>query len=608
MTKFVVSLFCILLLVCTSAQAQLVKNVAPGTGTLAAAVAADTVGGAQNFPAGRVYHLTRGGIYLFNGNITTNGFKLTIVGDPPPATGNDPGPAFIQATSPGGSPDNLINAYGDLELRNVWVTSWAQGNAVQWQNISLNKLNSSLIIDSCIFDYSNGVSIILQGGHHNKYISRNTIYRNQVSTSQWWCGRPNYFNSSSVDSVWVENCTFVNEGFSFQEQDYGNAFFLWNHNTLINTAKFAMLNEIWKTAYVGNSIFYNSHFTGERLKQDAPGQDPDGYLYGAVIDVDTLNFRRGVGGGHSNDTLITDPTAQAALEASRNVRVAYNANGRDAYLDAFYTKYNTDKNAHLPAGEGTPGVDTALMAEPFVNVRTSNMFKTHPNMSFSHNFDKASPGFTLAPTNQDSLTAFLHAQFYATSVNVDWGWDGGTGATYQQHTFPWQANKTGFFYRTPENLTYSNNGLKTGAIGGFPMGDLNWYPTQKAAWMAAGGSTADITAMKALPAGFTAVLGIDQKPGAVPAQYSLEANYPNPFNPSTTIKYALSAAGVVKLVVYDLLGREVRTLVNGNMPAGNQSVQWDGKNANGSTVGSGVYFYKLTVGSFTATKKMTLLK
>jgi hypothetical protein len=177
-----------------------------------------------------------------------------------------------------------------------------------------------------------------------------------------------------------------------------------------------------------------------------------------------------------------------------------------------------------------------------------------------------------------------------------------------QHTYPWQANKTGFFYRTPEDLTYSNPTLKAGAVGGFPMGDLNWYPAQKAAWIAAGGSTADMTALNALPAGFTPLTGIEQKPEAVPAKYSLEANYPNPFNPSTTIKYALSAAGVVKLVVYDLLGREVRTLVNGNMPAGNQSVQWDGKNAHGSTVGSGVYFYKLPVGSFTATKKMTLLK
>jgi flagellar hook assembly protein FlgD len=74
------------------------------------------------------------------------------------------------------------------------------------------------------------------------------------------------------------------------------------------------------------------------------------------------------------------------------------------------------------------------------------------------------------------------------------------------------------------------------------------------------------------------------------------------------IKYSLPQSGIVKLVVYDVLGREVRTLVNGAMPAGAQETQWDGKNSNGQTVGSGIYFYKLTAGSFTATKKMTLIK
>lgn len=606
MKSIVFSLFCLLFLVTTLAMAQDTVNVAPGTGTIAAAVAADTVGGASHFPANRVYKLTRGGNYYFNGAITTNGFPLRIVGGGAPINAaNDPGPAFIQATNPGAGPDNLINAYGDLTLKNVWITSYAQGNANQWQNLSENSPNTTIIIDGCIFDYSQGVTLIIQTTHIKKYSSTNTIYRNQTSPSQWWCGRPNYFNSCAVDTVWVENNTFVNEGFSFQEQDYGNTFFWWNHNTLVNTAKFAMLNEQWHTAYVANSIFYNSHFTGERLKQDAPGQDPNGRLYGAVMDIDTLLFKKG------SDTNVTDPNQKRIIENGRFIKLAYNANYREPYYQTFYTQYNTDKHAVLPTiPGGTPGVDTALMAEPFVNLFTLGLFSDgkHTNMSMKHNMDTYNPGFVQAPTNSDSIKAFLHSQFYGTGVNVDWSWDGGSGATYKQYLFPWNTTNAGLMWRVPENLSYSNAAMKTFGTGGYPVGDLNWFPTQKAAWLAAGGSAADMTALNALTAGADPLLSVQPVPGAAPARFELEANYPNPFNPSTTIKYSLSATSNVKLVVYDVLGREVRTLVNGNMPAGSQSVQWDGRDAKGNTVGSGVYFYKLTAGSFVSTKKMMMLK
>jgi hypothetical protein len=97
-------------------------------------------------------------------------------------------------------------------------------------------------------------------------------------------------------------------------------------------------------------------------------------------------------------------------------------------------------------------------------------------------------------------------------------------------------------------------------------------------------------------------------PVAEARAYRLSQNYPNPFNPSTMITYSLPQAGIVKLAVYDVLGREVRTLVNGAMSAGQQETEWDGKNSNGQTVGSGMYLYRLKAGNFTATKKMTLLR
>jgi hypothetical protein len=83
----------------------------------------------------------------------------------------------------------------------------------------------------------------------------------------------------------------------------------------------------------------------------------------------------------------------------------------------------------------------------------------------------------------------------------------------------------------------------------------------------------------------------------------LEQNYPNPFNPTTVVTYLLPVASNVKLIVYDLLGRPVATLVNERQAAGRHSVKFD---AGG--LSSGVYFYRLQAGNFVRTKKMILVQ
>ena len=89
----------------------------------------------------------------------------------------------------------------------------------------------------------------------------------------------------------------------------------------------------------------------------------------------------------------------------------------------------------------------------------------------------------------------------------------------------------------------------------------------------------------------------------IPNEYALHQNYPNPFNPTTTISYEVAHAGPVTLKVFNLLGQEVATLVNGAKEPGTYKVTW-----NGGGLPSGMYFYKMQSGSFTATKRMLLLK
>lgn len=94
----------------------------------------------------------------------------------------------------------------------------------------------------------------------------------------------------------------------------------------------------------------------------------------------------------------------------------------------------------------------------------------------------------------------------------------------------------------------------------------------------------------------------------IPSSFRLAQSRPNPFNPVTTIEYDLPSAEQVVLRVYDILGREVRTLINAYQAAGYYEIVWDGRNQRGRAVGSGVYLYTLTAGEFARSRKMTLLK
>ena len=94
----------------------------------------------------------------------------------------------------------------------------------------------------------------------------------------------------------------------------------------------------------------------------------------------------------------------------------------------------------------------------------------------------------------------------------------------------------------------------------------------------------------------------------LPKQFSLSQNFPNPFNPTTVIKYALPLACEVQITVYNILGQRVRTLVDKRQDAGYKRIEWDSKNEAGHEVASGIYFYRIKAGKFADSKKMVILK
>jgi hypothetical protein len=124
------------------------------------------------------------------------------------------------------------------------------------------------------------------------------------------------------------------------------------------------------------------------------------------------------------------------------------------------------------------------------------------------------------------------------------------------------------------------------------------------AWDDSRNAVDNIYAQQISANGFLGVVtDVQNDADVVPGQFKLEQNYPNPFNPTTSFKVQVPGFKLVELKVFNILGQEVATLVNDEMPRGTHAVTWDAQG-----VAAGVYFYRLEAGSFIETKKLLLLK
>ena len=95
---------------------------------------------------------------------------------------------------------------------------------------------------------------------------------------------------------------------------------------------------------------------------------------------------------------------------------------------------------------------------------------------------------------------------------------------------------------------------------------------------------------------------------AIPGEFSLHQNYPNPFNPTTTIEYELPEAQNIQIMIYDILGRKIRTLLNEYQDIGYRSIHWNAEDDYGRQVSAGMYIYTIQAGEFVQPRKMVLLK
>ena len=160
--------------------------------------------------------------------------------------------------------------------------------------------------------------------------------------------------------------------------------------------------------------------------------------------------------------------------------------------------------------------------------------------------------------------------YWNTAVTVKPELDPGTGSPdYGKTQMPFD-----FSYPTTSSFY-------TAGTSNQPLGDLNWF-------------------------GMT--VGVTNNENVLPKEYQLYSNYPNPFNPTTNIRYSLPVAGNVKIEIFNTLGQLVKTVVDQHQNPGSHNVVWNGIDKSGQQVSTGVYIYKLTTNNFTSAKKMILIK
>ena len=140
--------------------------------------------------------------------------------------------------------------------------------------------------------------------------------------------------------------------------------------------------------------------------------------------------------------------------------------------------------------------------------------------------------------------------------------------------------------------------------------DSTWNPIRGSIEFCAINDTGYTCLTPAYQRGFLAIgpgVGVENE-GQIPQLFSLNQNYPNPFNPQTNIAFSLNCNEKVSLVIYDLLGKRIRSLLESRLESGSYLITWNGEDESGFDVASGTYLYRLTAGNMSQTKRMTLVR
>ncbi|HDR67690.1 MAG TPA: T9SS type A sorting domain-containing protein [Bacteroidaceae bacterium] len=521
-------------------------------------------------PAGRVYLLKTNGYYPLINNPTTQrptvvmGEDNTILVNNKDAASNPP--LICGYAWEGGNNTGAFLIAHDLTVKNCYITPSHQNLGYGWAFFDNVAANTTFTLDNCLMERTRWI-FVTGGGNPGFSCHISNCYFVNMSGQECRRNGGVYDGFTAMNTMWVENSTHVMaQGLIYKLRANPFEKVVFNQNTFINMSNLVFLDLGYQSAMsTTNNIFINCNVQGYGGVTIDEGEE----------DVEKLPI------GLVN--VYPDPD----IEGDRKILVDNNVIYWDPKLDVVVPTL---------IANAVNGVTTWVSQMITMNTRTQGMFDddaTYPYLAEGKWYNVL-PNFTdpkdLFTDQLDNLIEFSIA----------------TSDTESAVIMPdWRLINTGpdnfIFsdYPVPVDLSYDNAELLTAATGGFPVGDLNWFPERKAEWLAQRDAIY-ATIENQLQTGTTSSV---ENAAGLPGRFSLEQNYPNPFNPTTNIKFSLLKDGDVTLKVYDALGREVATLVEGYKTAQSYEIPFDG-----SAFTSGVYFYAISAGDQKQVKKMILMK
>jgi hypothetical protein len=508
-----------------------------------------------------VYVLTRGANYLCNALMRNIGWTIRITANDTTGSVSRPLVFLYPNASTQLPPGSFIDMRGDAIIKNIILSGYFEPipsnlTGLQGQLFNMTAAGKTLTVDSCIFTNTNGNHIRTDSAPKTIKIT-NTIFANMgyLGRSNLGAGKGIDVRAGSVDSLILVNNTFVN----WQDRvirHFGSTaniqYLRFEHNTCVNGMSYHGFLSLGRT---GRRAIINDNLLVDAF---ALGQDTDAVRQAEFTDSgekDAFGFPR--------MTWIFSAPNDSTYWTVRNNYYRVTPAGQ-AFFDSASTR-PIIANPPLVAG-------TALSYK--INQRigsdSTTAFRTH------------TATLQAVPNLMTAMMTWYRAPYTALPDS---------GANKTKNPSPFRAKfdfdrKSYLWLRDTLNCSYStSNGVYTAGTGGYPVGDLNWFPTRYTAWLGDPIST-DVPSA-----------------GEQPVAFALNQNYPNPFNPSTTITFTLGKSGFTTLTIYNILGQKVATPVNGVMTEGSHEVRF-----NASALASGMYFYQLVSGQSVAVRKMMVLK
>ena len=490
---------------------------------------------------------------------------------------------------------NLVGDNAELHLHHLILNAMAVNQAGQVGIGAARADQNKIVVDYCTVSGVSSLAFHTMGTGTDFHITNSTMtdwtsypggafYGGAIWGGGSWMG--------TMDEVIIENNTFqgvVGECLVIYEYvDEGSRV---NHNTFANISMGAFYYYTGNNLQIANNLFYNTRAYGQSTN-DVTGW---GVVWpGGVGQLESRLKTLGT----SDTTSAGEPTGLYTMgdgqEVDMNNRNVYWRDNVVTWSPALVDWVNS------LAGPENSWEWTSTDADGNEVVTRDTMFsvavqaRVHSDTAIA----AVSAGVGINSTrnilvSSEDLGSNIHENYIINQLarTLDFRDNQSTDGVGANHEWVFQNDGNHAVVEWPLHLDVSYSTTSTAythSTQGFPVGNLHAFPDKFAEWQTLAAEE-DISSLE-------------------PKSFSLKQNYPNPFNPSTEISFSLEANSKIELAIFNVIGQKVRVLENGSRLAGTHTIKWDGRDQLGNAMPTGLYFYTLTDGASSITKKMALMK